>query len=413
MEIHFAARQGDLDGVLAELKCGVDVDARLVEENGQTALMDAAQSPRAAVSMLELLVSHGANVNAVSTKLQVTPLIQAIRSNQIEKVRYLLAAKANPRFKNSSGYTALIHGQPPALAITELLLQAGTDVNGVTVHNESALSVASRIADWPTVKLLLDYAANPAPLEWTPLMRAIALDSADRIISTLKEDHNLSARDRWLRTPWLISLATGDVAKAKLLKAAGASLTDSGHCGTICLQYAVMGRNAELLRWLLHLGIDVDIRDDFGDTALMTAVANSDMPCLEILLESGASICPISDDQAINRAVNSEIIKRLVKAGADINFISAEGSFPLEQASSAGDINLVKTLLSLGASVHNTSTGFTALHAAVEANQLEIIELLLAVSANPNAQDVDGHDTLWYVRSKKAEQMLQNAKRSN
>ena len=63
MRIHDCAAQGDCDGVRAELRKGMPVDAR--DEGDFTPLARAAESCQADDIMLRLLIEAGANVNAL------------------------------------------------------------------------------------------------------------------------------------------------------------------------------------------------------------------------------------------------------------------------------------------------------------------------------------------------------------
>jgi hypothetical protein len=74
-----------------------------VNQSGWTPLMYAAYEGRA--DMVELLLSKGAEVNALSPNLS-TPLMLAARNGRMEAVRLLLKAGAETELKNDQGYTA-------------------------------------------------------------------------------------------------------------------------------------------------------------------------------------------------------------------------------------------------------------------------------------------------------------------
>lgn len=222
-------------------------------------------------------------------------LAEAVGAGDLERVRALLDAGADVRYVNSRGYAVMIdvmHGRdilkdPNLLAILRLLIERGADLDAVSDFGESALSVASRVGRFDAVGLLLDNGANPEPLGWTPLHRAVALGTVDDVKQRLDAGDDLSARDCWSRTPQLLSLQVGDIEKAELLLAAGGSLDDRGRVGRPALMYPIQGDDAETLRWLLDRGADPTATDDFGGLPLVEAAEAGASKCVRALLNAG------------------------------------------------------------------------------------------------------------------------------
>jgi ankyrin repeat protein len=90
--------------------------------------------------------------------------------------------------------------------------------------------------------------------------------------------------------------------------------------------------------------------------------------------------------------------KELLAAGADPNVKTSFGHFPLHEAASSGEKDMVELLLANGAKVDvRVSPGgptspnqWTPLHCAVYAGHKEIAEILIAHGADVNAKDVWG-----------------------
>ncbi len=101
------------------------------------------------------------------------------------------------------------------------LLDAGADPNVITKYCESPLRVSSNLGRFDVVGLLLGSGADPAQLGWTALFSEIAFGTLESIKPLLDQGADLTARDFWNRTPWLLALQVGDVAKAELLLVAG------------------------------------------------------------------------------------------------------------------------------------------------------------------------------------------------
>jgi ankyrin repeat protein len=424
MQIHYAARRGDRDTVMRQLARNIPVDARFKkieldvrydhhEDDGGTALIWAAGSSQADLPMLELLVEQGADVNACSYGLQETPLTSAASDGRIDKVQFLLARGADAKFLNAHKVSPLIKYPPASPELLRLLIDAGADPDQETTSGESILSIASHVSDWTTVRLMLELGASPKPLEWRPLMNSVILGDVEDIKRELIDVdlQDLHARDHWSRTPWLLAVCSGDIEKATLLRTAGASLDDRGRGEETCLQCALLSGNIEMLRFLLDVGFDVNLTDDRGRSALMHAAEEDSVSSVRLLLENGADVDAINhiNDKAISYAKSVDVVRLLVDSGADINYRSGCGEWPLKEAAACGDHGLVHALLKMGAVPDLTSTGEIALHRAVQEDHLGIIETLIAAGCDVNVQNVDGCGLLWYARSIEAVKLLIDA----
>jgi ankyrin repeat protein len=275
-------------------------------------------------------------------------LALALKQGDPERVARLIAAGGNIRYRDEKGYDALIdavHGRDvrrdsQLLSLLTVLVDAGVDLNGVTQYQESGLRVLSRLGRFDAVQLLLAAGANPDPLGFTPLIRAVALGSLDDVEATLATGAPLEEVDSWERTAWLVALLVGDKDKAKALLAAGAVPDARGRCGSPALFYAVAGHHPQVVKWLLDIGQPVDGVDEFGHAALTRAVEHDDVACVEVLLAAGASVAAnASGDSALGSASSRPIVTLLLEAGADPQELSTEGRRALLGYSSAQEAN--------------------------------------------------------------------------
>jgi len=335
MQIHIQAKQGDIAGVAHQIANGVDIDCR-DQYWSQTPLMWAVTSPNAGLDMIQFLVEHGANVNAVIKETTVLGL--AVRSGNLDKIQFLLEAGADINYQTESSYDVLINtmtGDENLITILNLLIKRGAKLNGVSRYGESALRIASRRGRFDAVKVLLEAGSDPNQLQWTDLMYAIVFGSIDEVKILLDEGADLSVRDWWERTPWLLSLQVGELEKAKLLLSSGADKNDCGRCGKPPLIYPVENNQVEILQWLIEEGFDIEATDDFHYTPLMIAAECGATECVQVLLNSGANLTktyqwnsPInsntieSEHKAIELANNLEIVRMLVAAGEDLSDIN-------------------------------------------------------------------------------------------
>jgi ankyrin repeat protein len=337
--IHDYAEDGNIAGVAGELGRSVDIevrDKRSDRLSDYTPLMYAVTSAKAGPDMVRFLLKRGANPNAVhnwSDRIQENVLSLAVQAGNRDKATLVLDAGADIRYERTGRYNVLIDvmhrrnvaRDPELLPIIRLLIDRGAKLNTESEHGESALSVASHKFNgrFDAVQVLLDAGSDPGPLEWTPLMRAIALGTLADVQTELDRGADLAATDRWSRTPWLLSLQVGDVPKAKLLLAAGASREDRGHCSTVPLMYPIANGHVDMLRWLLSEGVNPEDTDEFGDTPLMYAAEMGAAECAKVLMEAGADIHHVKDGrEAIEMASSRDVVRLLVGRGADLNDIN-------------------------------------------------------------------------------------------
>jgi len=358
-QCHAAAWRGDRPRLVELLNADAKVDAQAFPE-GWTPLMYAAASRRADVGLLETLIAAGADPNAVSVALELTPLTLAAEAGSVAKMQCLIGAGADVRFRNSKGYTPIMSAAPyPRPEAVRYLIGAGADLDSVSAWNESALSMASQLGNYDTVRQLLDAGADPKPLAWTGPMRATALSPARELSQLLRSKTDLTGCDRWQRTAWLIGLVAGSIDKCRLLMAAGAE-PPSG------LALSVYSGQPQVVTWLIEQGADVNAMDGFGGTALMEASRRGHAECVRVLIDAGADVRAENQVmmQAIHEAANAEVAGLLVEAGAEIDAIDGTGRWLLRNAAEDGNLAFVRALLKMGARADTNRIGETALHGA-------------------------------------------------
>jgi ankyrin repeat protein len=355
--------------------------------------------------MLQLLIDSGADVNAVS-KCENTPLRGSVKCGQIEKVKFLLERGADATLVREMGYTPLIKSPPPSSELIDLLVRAGTDPSMRSTYGESILTIASQYLDWKTVRHLKELGVDLSPLWWNGLMKAVVLGNLDDIKLNL-EPGAINETDHRSRTAWLLAVSTGDVKKAAMLILHDAVLTDRGHVGETALHYGVQSKSLEMVKLLLQIGADPNAISDFGRTALMSAVEGDWVDGARELLKNGASV-DLEDrtgQKAINFATSAEMVNLLIAAGADINYKSGL-DFLLASAAEAGNQGFLKELLDRGAQPNLEHAGQTALTTAVQNDNLECMQILIAAGADVDIEDFDGRGLLFYVHSLEATKIL-------
>ncbi|KAL0634850.1 hypothetical protein Q9L58_006210 [Maublancomyces gigas] len=135
-------------------------------------------------SMVELLLSHGADVDSVNHR-GGTPLVELFSAGITEEgiIRTLLDEGANIDARDNDGLTALHHAvvlEPEVPEIVGLLLEKGADVNVRDGGDASALHKAAGLNNVQTVEMLVREGADvhaedeegDTALEWAVLTRS-------------------------------------------------------------------------------------------------------------------------------------------------------------------------------------------------------------------------------------------------
>lgn len=255
----------------------------------------------------------------------------AVQTGSMETIKLLIKSGARIDERREGNCGTLIHAafgrgdvdNETLIPVLTLLIEHGADVNIVSKYSESVLRFLSNRARFDAVEFLLGHGADEKTLEWTDLIRAVAIGTYEEVESLLMQGANLGDRDFWSRTPWLMSLQVGDLMKAKTLLSAGAQINDVGRCGKIPMMYAVEGNHIHILEWLLTIGVDVNATDDFARTALLIATELGRLQCASLLLNARADITKSSsaEQRPITVVCDMAMLKLLTAAGEDLSQI--------------------------------------------------------------------------------------------
>jgi hypothetical protein len=255
--------------------------------------------------------------------------------------------------------------------------------------------------------------------------------------------------------PCFVALHHDDAEALLRNLAAGRSVTERFHAGRTFLHMAAELGARKCAEVLLESGADIEAQLEFGgDSPLMLAVGYGHLEITRLLVQKGARLryvltpaysperkgvmredyerlaseanrniaslipFPLEDQteqivqmmmeaslrthelNALEECHDLETLRFLVdEQQMDVNQHFGACYWPLKTFAEAGDAAAVKFLLQRGAVPDFTSTGDTALHAAVGSNSEECVRLLLEAGANPNQQDVDGCVPMFRVRS--------------
>jgi ankyrin repeat protein len=329
------AKHGDLERLreLLTARRREEIDINAYDHSGRTPLMHAVSSPKANVEMVRLLLEYGADIHqedleadyGIDDNLRVIAL--ALSGGDPQKVMALLESGADLHYKTTAGSDALIAAvcgrdvlrDPQLIELLKLLIARGVELSGVDKYCDSGLRLLSRYGRFDAIQLLLDAGADETQLEWTPLIRAVALGSLAEVKKEVETGVSLEGKEWWERTAWLVAVQTGDIDKARFLLERGADANARGRCKKPPLFYAIENHHTPMLQWLLEIGTSVEQTDEFGDTPLMTAVENDNAEAVDVLLKAGANVNVIKgySQTAFGYVRTREVATKFLDAGAD------------------------------------------------------------------------------------------------
>ena len=387
-------------------------------------------------STVRALLAKKADVNAPQTD-GTTALHWAVRENDLEMTGMLLSAGAGASLANQSGATPMLLAAMNGNArILERLIQAGADPNApVSGTGDTSLMMAARTGKVDAVRVLLDHGAKVNAKEtWggtTALMWAVSERHPEVAKLLVERGADVNAKSNFVpsasgrgfegtsavppkpgqtieefasgwMTPLMFAAREDDLESARILLQASADVNAVGGDGKDALALALFNGSYAVASLLIDSRANVNHADAQGFTPLFWAVDRRNMetapnfpwlvttdplPLIQKLLDSGANP---------NALVNNTPRARMREGSPRIVFATA-----LMRAAFAGDLELVKLLLSHGADAHiQSSDRETTLMAACglafingyhrqrpPAERLEVVKLMVGLGEDVNHAD--------------------------
>lgn len=298
---------------------------------------------------------------------RTTPLGRAALRGDAEAVKKLLKSGADPNDVDSAGLRPLVRATN--IAVCEELIAAGADVNADNKNVGTVLHEAARCNWLPGINFLLQKGAD------------------------------VNARDKWALTALMYASRAGNNDAVKALLEAGADVNAQDEEGRTALFFACYNGYENVAKSLLSAGADVNVADRSGKTILTASREQGKDEICSILLAAGARTSANDKGYFIEvceKGKENEVIAMLA-AGIDVNARNDKGDTALICACSQNRVACVKLLLEAGADVNaQNDKGETALICACCLGNEACIKLLLAAEADLNMKDQDGVAALMY-----------------
>ena len=331
--LHVAVREGKLEVVLELLKAGTSTVAtdskhwtpiHTAAATGQAEILeilrfntsDSKQSLKDLIgeaghnahglTLLSLAAEHG-HLNVVQLLLREkldqvvldNSLLLAAENHCTDIVKELLAAGANASFKDILGRTVLFmhcqYGKSGSFAATtQVLLDAGVNVNTVIYDGTTPLHKAVERGDQTEVSLLLEHGAvvdaKTKADRRTPLRNAIVARHEECVRLLLDHGADRNAIFDGGRTPVTLAAGCGNfkILKMVLEKPADLNVRLEAYDWTP-LHIAAMKGERIMIRMLLEAGADVNARDTEGLSPAQMAERRGHADVAEILRKAGGT----------------------------------------------------------------------------------------------------------------------------
>jgi ankyrin repeat protein len=302
-------------GTCLAVAADVGADAPGGAEKAPADLWEAAE--RGDVAAVRKFIASGARVDELDDAKQWTPLIYAVRYNQLDAARALLEANANPL--KSSGKGSFPIG---------FAAQYG--------HVEMIKLLASKGADLDRCK---------APF-YIPLAYAAQYGKLDAIDALLDAGARVEAADQAGRTALMIASAYGQT---------------------------------KAMQKLLDRGGDAEAATPDGATAVVMAAHNGHVEALKLLAKSGGNLRhPFAIYHAAKNGHPDVVLYLIDVGGVDPNVGGEDRNSILSLACERGDRELMTQLMNRGAAWYQGDEG---LKAAIERGHHQCAQLAMDVGA--------------------------------
>ncbi len=229
----------------------------------------------------------------------------------------------------------------------------------------------------------------------TPLLYAVKTGNFQVVRMMLQEDVDREARSGNGRGPLELALDSGNREMVRCLLEYGISPDEIGHDNNPLLLKAVRFGDLDTVHLLFQRGVAPGAAGKDGRTALHVAAEGGLLKCMDALLAAGADP-DARDDKGgtplwlamdIRRpAERGQVLKRLLKAGADVNIPGPQQRFLLGEAIRRRYFKEAVDLVNYGANVDNSGGGAPSpLVAARAMGSDEMVAMLLSRGADGSA----------------------------
>ncbi|MEM9897073.1 MAG: ankyrin repeat domain-containing protein [Bacteroidota bacterium] len=408
-----------------------DVKQKIAEGNSPTALteynFDAigyAILEKAPLKTIKFLLEQGNDVNKLTHDAR-TYIFWAAYKGDLKLMKYLTDQGADPTIIDQHGNSlfmfAAVTGQEDK-AIYEYIIELGADVKND--RDRSGRNALIAYTGGMKTGKLLDYFIekgldiHAVDKNGNGAFHHAAKTGSKELLETLVEEYMVSTEKNsetnenaifFASTRYSASEEQTPLAFYEYLEGFGldpAVVTSSGKTALHNISYRT--NDLEIFNYFMDKGADPDQVDEEGNIALINAASRRNMEVMQLLVENTANINHVNKQgySAFTRALKYnklEIAKMLQEKGAKTDIVDASGydlGYHLVDSyrNTKAFTEKLDYLKSLGYDpLSKQQDGSTLLHAAVNKEKMELIEMLVEMGIDVNAKDASGQTVLHYA----------------
>lgn len=390
LHLAVAGKNSDVVNILIDLHA----DVATTNRDGDTPLETAIR--KGYTSIMKRLVLAGASVEPLARR--PSPLHLAAKCKQSEALDLLLVLGAPPGETNTELDNALhIAVKAGHNAAIDILVKAGCAIDSLNATGYSPLRLAIEGGFVSTVRAILGHQTFHTVTEDTKAALLYAMNLKDPEIMAMFLNHGtiVDLKVEYNKTLLHIavnSLRPGSVA---VLLVHDAQINVEDDHNNTPLTLAMKTPSTLLLSLILaHRPHCITKQCCHQNTPLVYAAKNNYTHVIELLLTTERELDTSfggNETAALLAATGlglSKMVKCQVGNGVELDRMDSEGVVAIDRAASDGNINMINTLLGLGAKLDNTHSATdprTTLQRAVGERHKEAANLLLDKGANIEA----------------------------
>ncbi len=324
------------------------------------------------------------------------PIFAVARTGNLDIAKLLVDKGAYVKLNVRGDGTALITASEYGhLDMVKYFVSKGADINDKYPNQGNALIAASGNGHLDIMKYLISEGADInhySPNQSNALIAAAHSENVDAVKYLVEKGMDINFISPNQGNALIVAANNGQLETVKYLVAKGSKVNKiSPNQGTPLIVASNNG-HMDTVAYLLEKGAEIDKISPNQGTALIAASNNGHLETVEFLVANGADVNKYSPNQgsAINAAANNghqSTMKYLIKNGANINLSTNSHGSPLISAAKNGLTESVDYLITQGADVNLQNDGQgSALNAASRNGNNDVIELLLAKGVAINGQ---------------------------
>lgn len=218
------------------------------------------------------------------------------------------------------------------------------------------------------------------------LIDAAARNDAQIFKMMLEMGANPDALDKGENSALLMAAYHANRDMVRQLLALRVEVNVKGSIGFTPLGAAAMNADPAIVQMLIKAGGRLDVRDDAGNTPLLTALRFQRDANVRALLEAGADAdkTDVQGQSPLMVAVQADrpdYVKALLEKRVDLNQVDKQGMNALYVAIFEGHDEIAQKLVAAGANVNRPANGYPPLHWASVMGRSDLLPVLVNAGA--------------------------------